>query len=322
MKQSFQGHKVKEKLSNYLLFASLFCLLYSLCASATAQNTFIRFKHAPFPYQDSANVETPFFDVIDQGRRGHTSLRGGVYWEDERYVDNRVLISIPSHFRRTKPAVIVVFLHGNLATLERDVLTRQGIPEQVATSGLNAVLVAPQFAVDALDSSPGHFADNNYFEKFLFEVAVKIGRWKKNRAIAESLKNAKVIIVAYSGGYQAAAAILENGGANDRIAGIVLLDALYGREQTFADLFTNNPRSFLVSTFTEAARIPNENLKSLLQTNNKIIINNVPEKILPGTFSFSFLGPDVDHYTLLEGSWIEKPLTDILRRVDLHKRKN
>ena len=311
---------MKYKLSNYV-FALLFCLLYSWCASATAQNIFMRFKHAPFPYQDPANVQTPFFDVLDQGRRGHTSLRGGVYWEDERYVDNRVLISIPSHFRRTKPAVIVVFLHGNLATLERDVLARQGVPEQVATSGLNAILVAPQFALDAQDSSPGHFADPNYFEQFLYEAANKIGKWKKNRAIAESLKNAKVIIVAYSGGYQAAAAILENGGANDRIAGVVLLDALYGREQTFADLFTNNPRSFLVSTFTEAARIPNENLKNLLQTSNKNIVDAVPEKILPGTFSFTSLGPDVDHYTLLEGSWIEKPLADILRRVDLNKSK-
>ncbi|MET0356206.1 MAG: hypothetical protein ABW044_05470, partial [Cellvibrio sp.] len=180
----------------------LLCIFSSLCGAASASTTLIKFKYSPFPYKEPANSEKPFFDVIEQGRRGHTSLRGGVYWEDERYKDNRVLISIPSHFKRSKPAIIVVYLHGNLATLERDVLDRQGIPEQIAASGLNAILLAPQFALDALDSSPGHFADENFFEKFLVEAANKAGKWKKNKRLAESLKNAQVIIVAYSGGYQ------------------------------------------------------------------------------------------------------------------------
>jgi len=315
---------MKTKISRYpatYLIIFLLGIFVDICSADSASTTLIKFSHSPFPYKESPNTEKPFFDVNEQGRRGHNSLRGGIYWEDERYSDNRVLVSIPAHFKRSKPAVIVVYLHGNLATLERDVRDRQGIPEQVAASGLNAILVAPQFAVDAQDSSPGHFADENFFENFLVEVANKTGKWKKNRDLVKSLRNAKVIIVGYSGGYQAAAAILENGGANDRIAGVVLLDALYGREQTFANLLTNNPRSFLISAFTEAARIPNENLKTLLQTNSKNTLEALPEKILPGTFSFISLGPDVDHYTLLEGSWIEKPLADVLRRVNLTIKK-
>jgi len=315
---------MKNKISHYpamYLIIFLLGIFADICTADSAPTTLIRFSHSPFPYNESLNAEKPFFDVNEQGRRGHNSLRGGIYWEDERYNDNRVLISTPSHFKPSKPAVIVVYLHGNLATLERDVRDRQSIPEQVAASGLNAILVAPQFALDAQDSSPGNFAGENFFEKFLVEVANKTGKWKRNRDLVKSLRNAKVIIVAYSGGYQAAAAILENGGANDRIAGVILLDALYGREQTFADLFTNNSRRFLISTFTEAARAPNENLKTLLQKNNKNITETLPEKILPGTLSFISLGPDVDHYTLLEGSWVEKPLADILRRVNLSIKK-
>ncbi|RYY75040.1 MAG: hypothetical protein EOO52_12080 [Gammaproteobacteria bacterium] len=308
---------MRYKLSHYL---ATFLFFVCLNASALAQTTLIKFQHTPFPYQESTNSEKPFFDVTEQGRRGHKSSRAGIYWEDETYSDNRVLISIPSQFRPTKSALIIVYLHGNMATLERDVRDRQQIPSQLSESGLNAILVAPQFALDALDSSPGHFADPNYFKKFLNEVAVRVGQSKKNRAYAASLKQAKVIVVAYSGGYQAAAAILENGGANNRIAGVILLDALYGREQTFANLFTTNPGSFLLSSFTEAARTPNENLKAILQTNSKNYTEALPEKIVPGNISFISLGPDVDHYTLLEGSWIDKPLTDILRRIELRKK--
>ena len=44
-----------------------------------------------------------------------------------------------------------------------------------------------------------------------------------------------VVIVAYSGGYMPASAAISVGGANDRIAGVILLDALYGETDTFAD---------------------------------------------------------------------------------------
>ena len=47
-----------------------------------------------------------------------------------------------------KPGVIVVFFHGNGATLERDVRDRQLVPQQISDSGVNAVLLAPQLAVE------------------------------------------------------------------------------------------------------------------------------------------------------------------------------
>ena len=44
-----------------------------------------------------------------------------------------------------------------------------------------------------------------------------------------------VILVAYSGGYLPAAFALAQGGAGERVRGVVLLDALYGEEDKFAD---------------------------------------------------------------------------------------
>ena len=52
-----------------------------------------------------------------------------IYWQDETYQDNRVLVHMPKGFDVRKPGVIVVFFHGNGATLERDVRDRQLVPQ-------------------------------------------------------------------------------------------------------------------------------------------------------------------------------------------------
>ena len=135
----------------------------------------IPFRHTPFPLKSSANN---FFDIIQDGKRGHTSARGGIYWEEQTYSDNRVLISIPPHFNPEQSPLIVVYLHGNQSSLARDVINRQHIPQQLADSKLNAILVAPQFAVNALDSSSGNFATQDFFAHFINELIEQICKWR------------------------------------------------------------------------------------------------------------------------------------------------
>jgi hypothetical protein len=48
------------------------------------------------------------------------------------------------------------------------------VPAQITAAGVNAVLVAPQFAVNAADSSAGKFWEPNGFQRFLDEAAVKL----------------------------------------------------------------------------------------------------------------------------------------------------
>ncbi len=69
---------------------------------------------------------------------------------------------------------MVVFFHGHGANLARDVRDRQQVPAQITAAGTNAVLVAPQFAVNAADSSAGKFWEPNGFKRFLDEAAVKL----------------------------------------------------------------------------------------------------------------------------------------------------
>ena len=306
-----------RRLPHYLLALAL-CLFNRVWGAPAERTTLIKFQHAPFPYKQNlqAGHSEPFFDVRQKGRRGHQSLRAGIYWEDETYSDNRVLISIPPQFNPAAAPLIVVYLHGNLATLERDVRDRQRVPEQLAKSGLNAILVAPQFAVDAQDSSPGHFADHDFFVKFLAEVADTTGDWQANHEYTRQLNKAKVVIVAYSGGYQAAAYALTNGGANGRIAGVVLLDALYGFEQNFADfILTHHQQSFFLSTFTEASASYNDNLQQILRTQGQSFSTSIPSVLRPGTLGFIRLDQDIDHHELVNHAWTNDPLADIFRRI-------
>ena len=118
----------------------------------SSKTALVPFEVTPFPYRgDVPDKNRPFLDVADGERHGHSTVRGGTYWEDQTYSDQRVLLHIPKGFDPRRPALMVVFFHGNEATLERDVRNRQAVPRQITESGLNAVLVAPQFAVNALE---------------------------------------------------------------------------------------------------------------------------------------------------------------------------
>ena len=113
------------------------------------------FNHSAFPYRgmippdDDHSKPRPFLDVNENGRLAHSSQRGGVLYEDKTFNDRRVLIAASKDFDPNQPAALIVLFHGNQGILARDVVGRQQAPRQVAESSLNAVLLAPQLAVDA-----------------------------------------------------------------------------------------------------------------------------------------------------------------------------
>ena len=122
-----------------------------------AKTSLADFDTAPFPYDGLSSGAARFWNASSGKRKGHRAGPGRVYWEDQTYRERRVLLHIPKEFDVTRPGVIIVFFHGHGAMLERDILDRQKVPAQISASGINAVLVAPQFAVNARDSSAGKF---------------------------------------------------------------------------------------------------------------------------------------------------------------------
>src|SRR5260221_8268855 len=170
------------------------------------QTTLVSLKSSAFPYLgNNPRTDEPFLNVSKGDRRGHRGLGGKVFWQDETYNDNRVLMHVPENFDVRKPGVIVVFFHGNGATLERAVRDRQLVPQQISDAGVNAVLLAPQLAVDAADSSAGKFWQPGGLKRFVAESTDHLGRLYGDPGAARAFANMPVVIVGYSGGLLPAA---------------------------------------------------------------------------------------------------------------------
>lgn len=280
-----------------------------------AKTQLAAFDASPFPYRSVIPGTTkPFLDARDGKRRGHTTGRGDVYWEETTYSDRRSLLYLPRGFDPSRPVLILLFLHGQGATLERDVVLRQAVPRQVDESGKNIALVAPQLAVDALDSSAGNFWRGGHFARYVDEAAERLMRLYGDRKAGRGFNLAPVTIAAYSGGYLSAAYALERGGANHRVNGLILLDALYGEEPKIAAWFAARRRqAFLLSAFTDSTREENATLQGLLTKRRVPFTRSVPKALTPGTACF--VGPTggLDmHGDFVTRAWQSDPLKQAL----------
>lgn len=285
---------------------------------AKAMTKLVPFKASAFPYH-GANPETgePFMNVSENGRVGHKSPRGGVKWEDETYADRRTLVHLPKGFSASKPAALVVFFHGNNATLERDVLGSYHVTAQLAASGLNAALLAPQLAVDARDSSAGHFWREGFFAEWLEEGCRALAKLH-GHATEEEFAGLPVIIVAYSGGYYPLAWSLKHGGARSRIAGVVLLDALFGDVEKFMGWAEKrHSEVFLFSAYTPLSAKWNRDLLTRLRVDGIRVSADFPEALKAGGFHIAAVPETVDHFAFMTEAWVRNPMQWALKRVRL-----
>lgn len=282
-----------------------------------ARTQLVAFDDSPFPYRGFIpDSRKPFLDKRDGSRRGHTTGRGDVYWEEATYSDRRSLLYLPLGFDPAKPVLIVLYLHGQGATLERDVVQRQAVPRQVAESGKNIALVAPQLALDALDSSAGNFWRGGHFAKYVDEAAERLMRLYGSRSAGRGFNLAPVVVVAYSGGYLSAAYALERGGANHRIKGVVLMDALYGEEPKFAAWFAARRRqAFLLSAYTDSTKDENAALQALLEKRRIPITRSLPRTLSPGTAAFVATGGLDMHGDFVTRAWQSDPLKQALAMI-------
>ncbi len=277
------------------------------------------FENSAFPYHglipnyQETGKTRPFLDVDDNGRLGHTSPRGGIHWEDQTYSDRSVLLAAPQSFDPARPGVIIVFFHGNMATLSREVVARQQIVRQLTDSGLNAVLVAPQLAVDAPDSSAGRFWSPGGFAAFLGEAQSKLGELYPNARGA--FRRMPVVIVAYSGGYLPAVYSLAVGGDQGRIRGVVLLDALYGERDKFVRFVEGPGRdAFFVSAYSSSSHKGNEAFRAQLEADGVQTVTGLPAQLTPGVVAFVDAG-SVDHNDFVTSALGGAPLRDIISRI-------
>src|SRR5260221_8887832 len=188
-------------------------------------------------------------------------------------------------------------------------MVRQAVPRQLAESGQNAALVAPQLAFDAGDSSAGNFWKPGHLATYIDEAAERLMRLYGDRAVGRSFNLASVVVVAYSGGYLSAAYAMDRGGATHRIKGLILMDALYGDEDKFAAWMAARRRqAFLLSAYTESTKDENATLQGLLDKRRVAYGKGLPSALNPGTVAFAACGGIDMHGDFVTRAWRPDPL--------------
>ena len=275
--------------------------------------TLVSMKSSAFPYYgNNPASDAPFLNTSSGDRKGHRSYSGRVYWQDQTYSDNRVLMHIPENFDAQKPGVIVVFYHGNGATLERDVRDRQLVPQQITDSGVNAVLLAPQMAVDAADSSAGKFWQPGGFKRFMDESVGNLARLYGDPDSAKAFEKMPIVIVGYSGGFLPTAWSLEVGGISDRVRGVILLDAVYGELDKFASWIENHRNGFFVSSYTHYTSPRDHELMSMLRGKGIGVSESMDGPLRPGSVVFVKTGEGITHRDYVTKAWTRNPIEQVL----------
>lgn len=164
-----------------------------------------------------------------------------------------------SRFGPNVPFDLVIFLHGYSGCV--NVLARTGQVRCTPTSPrergwglasahdrarLNTLLLMPQLAYRQRNGDPGRFRQDGFARDFVRE-SFREGRVNLGGAGFDRVR--RIILVAHSGGFDAATAILEHGRLGPRVKRVVLFDALYGGTSQFLEWVQGAPDRSLVSIY-------------------------------------------------------------------------
>jgi len=161
-----------------------------------------------------------------------------------------VAVHVPPGFDATRRPGVVLYFHGwngcVAASLADDDMpcTPGGEPRpgsrlaaQLDDAGVNAILVAVELRVDSPTGEPGQLAAPGDVRQLLRELFTEHLDAALGCALEVEVLD-RVIVVAHSGGYQAAASALAFGELPN-VTEVVLLDALYGAEGVFGSWLTD-----------------------------------------------------------------------------------
>lgn len=236
-----------------LFFLSCLSLLHSLQAYSKTKFPLtysLSLASAPFPYEGpQGDTKIPFFDHHDPktNERCHTTSEGVCYPEKPYYTDSRVFIHVPQHFQPSKPWTLLFFFHGHHTDWSRDFKTSP-ILAQIAESSANIILIAPQFAKDAADSSPGKFYQEGTFNVFLEDVCQNLEKKIQKSNCTES----EILFAGFSGGFKPIAYLLAQKSLSPHLHAVLLLDAFYSEFDKFERWIEKNPEMCWVNVYGES----------------------------------------------------------------------
>jgi len=198
---------------------------------------YTRLSSAPFPHPRRVS--------------GHT-YGNQQFPADKHYSDSSVAIFIPKGYRQSDAVDIVVHLHGWWNNIDT-VLKRYRLPQQVAESGKNVILVVPEGPRNAPDSFGGKFEDAGGFKKFVGEVAAFLLRESKIKT--ETVGT--IVLTGHSGAYHGISFALMRGGMPEKIREVYLFDALYGQTEKYA-YWIDHYKGKMITVYTDSGGTKDE----------------------------------------------------------------
>jgi len=238
--------------------------------------------------------------------------------------DDTVIVFVPDRYRFQADEGIsaLVHFHGHNSSAER-ALGSHALREQLVESRQNAILIVPQLALLAADSSCGQLASAGGFARLLggaVSSASRLGRkLLADSRFPERPELGRVCISAHSGGYHAAACSLRQGGID--VSETYLFDALYAESEVFREWVLERlgepvtSRHKLVSYFTAGAatEILNNGLRAALERSGVLVSEELREGQLSrrdlSHASAVFVRTDVAHSSV---TWETNALRDVL----------
>ncbi len=175
-------------------------------------------------------VTTSDFTMFPHEKRAQGYVyEGKTYPADVHYADRTVAIFVPKGFRAGDATDLVFYFHGWRNDVD-DTLAQFKVAEQLAASGVNAVLVLPEGPRNAPDSFGGKLEETGVFAKLVGDVLATL----KARGVIEDVKPGSIVLAGHSGAYRVMAFILTRGGLTANVREVYLFDALYGQTEKFA----------------------------------------------------------------------------------------
>ncbi|HYP89723.1 MAG TPA: hypothetical protein VEQ59_16260 [Polyangiaceae bacterium] len=233
----------------------------------------------------------PRLKSLTQDERGTTLVLGLPEAPFAGRGDDSVVVFVPQRYRfhEEEGVSALVHFHGHNSTAER-AIAAHALREQLVDSRQNAVLVVPQLAFMAADSSCGRLATPRGLARLLgsaLSTTARLGRKSLGAArFSDSAPLGRVCLSAHSGGFHAAACSLRQGGLD--VSETYLFDALYAEREVFRDWVLErrdepaDSRHKLVSYFVAGAPTEpiNRGLRNDLEQNGVLVAEEQQEGAL------------------------------------------
>jgi hypothetical protein len=100
-----------------------------------------------------------------------------------------------------------------------------------------------------------------------------------------------------------------------RVAGVILLDAVYGELDKFASWIENNRSGFFVSSYTRYTRKRDMELMAMLREKGIAYREEMDGPLRPGSVVFVQTRDGVTHRSYVTQAWTEHPVKDVLLKM-------